>query len=184
MDWMPAHGRLTLSAVGFRIEEKDAIDYAKQQLATSTLTFAESWQAINVPNLNLTGAETSLQIGFKDSQQIQLSYTAVQAGRPPSELVSEYAYNYAAQNSIFRWNGQIPGRWSREFAGYTQVNVVQKTGHTAYPLWDSGIARNAGSLRPYLRFLNLSNTGYQGIQGVPLQGRTVMGGIEWVWRSQ
>ena len=60
-------------------------------------------------------------------------------------------------------------------------NVVQKTGQTAYPLWDIDLARNTGSLRPYLRLLNLSNTGYQEIPTVPMQGRTIMGGLEINW---
>jgi iron complex outermembrane receptor protein len=64
------------------------------------------------------------------------------------------------------------------------VNVVQKTTQTAYPLWDISLARNTGSIRPYLRLLNLSNTGYTEIVGVPMQGRTVMGGMEWSWRAQ
>jgi iron complex outermembrane receptor protein len=36
-------------------------------------------------------------------------------------------------------------------------------------------------VRPYLRLLNLSNTGYQEIVGVPMQGRTIMGGMELNW---
>ena len=78
----------------------------------------------------------------------------------------------------------MPGAWGREIAAYTQVNVVQRTEHTAYPLWDIALARNTGSLRPYVRLLNLSNTGYQEIPDVPLQGRTIMGGMEWDWRQR
>jgi hypothetical protein len=32
--------------------------------------------------------------------------------------------------------------------------------------------------------LNLANTGYQEILNVPMQGRTVMGGIELSWSSR
>jgi iron complex outermembrane receptor protein len=46
------------------------------------------------------------------------------------------------------------------------------------------LARNTGSIRPYLRLLNLSGTGYAEIAGVPMQGRTVMGGMEWSWRGR
>jgi outer membrane cobalamin receptor len=181
MDWKPANGWLTLTAAGFRLQEKDAIDYAKQELATAALTFAEKWQAVNVQNLNLTGAEASVRLRLNSTQQLQLSYTAVQAGSPPAGIVSEYAYNYAAQNAIFAWTGQLPGAWGREVVAHTQVNVVQKTGQTAYPLWDVSVARNVGRVRPYVRLLNLSNTGYQEIMGVPMQGRTVMGGMELNW---
>jgi len=184
LDWTPANGRVTLTAVGFRLQQKNAIDYSKLQLATPGLTFAEPWQAVNVQNLNLTGAEASVQIHVSATQQVQLSYTAVRAGTPPAGIISEYAYNYAAQNAIFVWSGSLPGAWGRQITAHTQVNVVQKTGQTAYPLWDVAVARNEGKIRPYLRVLNLSNTGYQEIMGVPLQGRTIMGGMEWNWRRQ
>jgi outer membrane cobalamin receptor len=182
VDWMPAHSRITLTAASFRLQEKDAIDYSKQQLATEALTFAEPWQAVNIGSLNLTGAEAGVQMRIGATQQVQLSYTAVQAGSPPAGIISEYAYNYAAQNAVFRWSGQMPGAWGRQVSAYTQVNVVQRTEHTAYPLWDVGLARRVGNVRPYIRLLNLSNTGYQEIPDVPLQGRTIMGGVEWDWR--
>ena len=61
---------------------------------------------------------------------------------------------------------------------------MQKTTQTAYPLWDIDLARNTGRVRPYLRLLNLSNTGYQEIVGVPMQGRTIMGGMELNWSKR
>jgi outer membrane cobalamin receptor len=184
IDWSAANGWLTLTAAAFRLQQKDAIDYSKQQLATEALTFAEPWQAVNIQNLNLTGAEASMQLRVSSTQQVQLSYTAVQAGNPPSGIISEYAYSYAAQNAIIGWTGRLPGAWGREISAHTQLNVVQRTGRTAYPLLDLGLARNTGRVRPYVRLLNLSNTGYQEITGVPLQGRTVMGGMEWSWRER
>jgi hypothetical protein len=59
--------------------------------------------------------------------------------------------------------------------------VVQKTAQTAYPLWDVVLARNTGRVRPYLRLLNLSNTAYTEIPLVPMQGRTIMSGMELNW---
>jgi hypothetical protein len=45
----------------------------------------------------------------------------------------------------------------------------------------SGVGRDADArhrkLRPYLRFTNLSNTGYQEITGVNMPPRTIMGGV-------
>ena len=184
LDWTPANGRLTLTAVGFRLQEQNAIDYSKMVLATPALTFAEPWQAVNIQNLNLSGAEASVQVHVSATQQVQLSYTAVRAGSPPAGIISEYAYNYAAQNAIFGWSGLVPGKWGKQITAHTQVNVVQRTGQTAYPLWDVTLARNEGAIRPYVRLLNLSNTGYQEIMGVPLQGRTIMGGMEWNWRRK
>jgi iron complex outermembrane receptor protein len=183
-DWTPANGRLTLTAVGYRLNETNAIDYSKQALATPALTAAEKWQAVNVPTLDITGAETSLRIRLNSTQQLQLSYTANYSGNLPPNYISEYAFNYAAQNAIFSWTGQLPGAWGHQLTARTQVNVVQKTTQPAYPLWDIDIARNTGAVRPYLRLLNLSNTGYQEIPGVPMQGRTIMGGMQLNWSRQ
>ena len=54
-DWTPANGRLTLTATAFRLQEKNAIDYSKYSLT-------KPWQAINVQNFNITGAETTLRL--------------------------------------------------------------------------------------------------------------------------
>jgi outer membrane cobalamin receptor len=176
IEWTPTNSRLTLNAAAFHLQQKDTIDYAKTILATAALTFAEPWQAINIQNLNITGAEATLRLRLTNNQQLQFSYTTAHAAPPPPNLLSEYAYNSAAQNALFRWTGNF-----RQLAAYTQINVVQKTQHTAYPLWDIAVTRNTGHLRPYLRALNLSNTGYQEIPQVPLQGRTIIAGMEFNW---
>ncbi len=175
-EWTPTNSRLTLNAAAFRLQEKDAIDYAKTILATPALTFAEPWQAINIQSLNITGAEATVRLRLTNNQQFQFSYTAAHAGPPPPNILSEYAYNYAAQNALFLWTGTF-----RQLTAHTQLNIVQKTQHTAYPLWDVALSRNTGHIRPYLRALNLSNTGYQEIPQVPLQGRTIMAGTEFNW---
>jgi iron complex outermembrane receptor protein len=179
LDWKPTNGRLTLTAVGFRLNQTNAIDYTKQVLATPALTAAEKWQAVNVPTLDITGAETSLRIRLTSTQQLQLSYTANHSANLPPNYLSEYAFNYAAQNAIFAYTGTFGQVTAR-----TQVNVVQKTTHTAYPLWDIDVARNTGRIRPYLRLLNLANTGYTEIPLVPMQGRTIIGGIELNWSKR
>jgi outer membrane cobalamin receptor len=177
-DWTPANGRLTLNAAAFRLQQKDSIDYAKTILATPTLTNTQPWQAINIQNLNITGAEATVRLRLTANQQLQFSYTAAHAASPPPNILSEYAYNYAAQNALARWTGTF-----HQLTAHTQINVVQKTQHTAYPLWDIALSRNTGHLRPYLRALNLSNTGYQEIPQVPLQGRSIMAGAEFNWSS-
>jgi iron complex outermembrane receptor protein len=175
LDWKPANGRLTLTAVGFRLHETNAIDYSKQL----PLTLGEPWKALNVPTLDISGAETSVRLRLSATQQLDLSYTAAHSGNLPPNYLSEYAFNYAAENAVFGWTGQF-----KQLSAHTQVNIVQKTTQTAYPLWDASLARNTGSVRPYLRLLNLSNTGYAEIVGVPMQGRTILGGMEWTWRER
>jgi len=175
LDWKPANGRLTLTAAGFRLQESNAIDYSK----LLPLTPGEQWQAVNVPTLEISGAEARARVRIRAYEWIDLSYTAAYSGNLPPNYLSEYAFNYAAQNAVFGWTGQY-----KQLSAHTQVNIVQKTTQTAYPLWDVSLARNTGSIRPYLRLLNLSNTGYTEIVGVPMQGRTIMGGMEWTWHAR
>ena len=184
LDWKPAGGRVTLTAVGFRLNETNAIDYTKTLPLPLPPAPAEQWQAVNVPTLDISGAEASVRMRLNATQQLDLSYTAAHSGNLPANYLSEYAFNYAAQNAVFGWTGQFPGAWGKQLSAHTQVNVVQKTTQTAYPLWDLSLARNTGSIRPYLRLLNLSNTGYTEIVGVPMQGRTILGGMEWTWHAK
>jgi outer membrane cobalamin receptor len=176
IEWTPTNSRITLNAAAFRLQQNDAIDYAKTILSTPALTFAEPWQAINIQNLNITGAEATVRLRLTNNQQLQFSYAAAHAASPLPNILSEYAYNYAAQNALFIWTGQF-----HQLSARTQVNVVQKTQHTAYPLWGISLTRNTGHIRPYLRALNLSETGYQEIPQVPLQGRSIMAGTEFNW---
>jgi iron complex outermembrane receptor protein len=53
----------------------------------------------------------------------------------------------------------------------------------AYPVWNAAITHDAGRVRPYLRLGNLSNTGYQEINGVAMPGRSITGGVAlWLGR--
>ncbi|MCU1320110.1 MAG: TonB-dependent receptor, partial [Edaphobacter sp.] len=141
------------------------------------------WQATNVANFAYTGAEASLRLRLPASQQLQLSYTAIQASSPPPGLISEYTFNYAAQSALFAWSGPLPAKL-HQLTIQNQLAILQKTTQTPYPLWNLSLARNTGHLRPYLRLLNLSNTNYQEIPGVPLQGRTIMAGTEISWSQK
>ena len=173
-DWTPSNGRVTLTATAFRLREKNGIDYSKYSLSGP-------WQATNVASFAYTGAETTLRLRLPASQQLQLGYTAIQASSPPPGLISEYTFNYAAQSALFAWSGELPAPLPAHITARTQVAIIQKTTQTPYPLLDVSLTRNTGHIRPYLRLLNLSNTNYQEIPGVPLQGRTIMAGAELNW---
>ena len=170
IDWLPG-GRFQGSVGAFRLQQRNSIDYSRYASTAK-------WQARNIDDLNLTGAEASLQIRLTASERLELGYTAITAAAPPAGLISEYAYNYAAQNARFAWSAVLP----RHVAARTEVAVVQRTGRTAYPLWDLSLARDTGHLRPYLRLTNASNTGYQEIPNVPMQGRAIMAGVAYDWR--
>jgi len=166
-DWNA--GRVAVSATGFRLQQNNGIDYSKYSLAAK-------WQANNVASLAYTGVESSVRVRLSAAQRLEFGYTATRAGAPPMGLISEYAFNYAAQNASAMWTGEF-----KQVVARTRIGVTQRTQQTAYPVWDFSIARAAGRVRPYARLNNLSNTGYQEIPGVVMPSRTVMGGVELSW---
>ena len=172
-DWTPTLAPLILSATGFSLHQKNGIDYSKYDLS-------KPWQATNVANFAYNGAEADLRLRLPHAQQLQFGYTAVQATSPPPGLISEYAFNYAAQSALIAWTAPLP----LQIAARTQLAVIQKTTQSPYALWDISLARSTGHIRPYVRTLNLTDTRYQEIPGVPLQGRTIIAGAELSWSSQ
>jgi iron complex outermembrane receptor protein len=170
LDWSPRGSPVTLTATGFSLRQKDGIDYSKYSLS-------QPWQATNISNVAYDGAEADVRLRLPRAQQVRLTYTAVQATSPPPGLISEYAFNYAAQDALLAWTVPLPGH----IVARTQLGVIQKTQQAAYPLWDVALARNSGEVRPYVRVSNVTNTSYEEIPGVPLQGRTIMGGVAIAW---
>ncbi|MDE1178522.1 MAG: TonB-dependent receptor [Edaphobacter sp.] len=170
VDWTPSRLPLTLTATGFSLHQRNGIDYSKYDLS-------QPWQANNVANYAYNGAEASARFRLPRAQQLQLGYTAVQATAPPKGLISEYAFNYAAQSALIAWSGTFAG----QIAARSQLAVVQKTTQSPYALWDVALSRSAGRVRPYVRALNLTDTRYEEVPGVPVQGRTVMAGAEFSW---
>lgn len=164
-EWRPGT-RVTASVTGFTLRQVNGIDYSKYSLSAQ-------WQAMNVSSLAYSGVETSVRVRLTDAQRLEFGYTGIRAGSPPPGLISEYAFNYPAQNAVAAWQGELG-----QVVARTQVRVVQRTGQTAYPVWDVSAARGVGAWRPYLRLTNLANTGYAEVPGVRVQGRTVMGGVE------
>jgi iron complex outermembrane receptor protein len=172
LQWTALRDRLSISATGFTLRQTNAIDYSKD-------TLTAPWQATNVGHLAISGAETLLTLHATSTQQLWLGYTFLHAAPPPAGLISEYAYNFASSNGSFSYRGV----WG-PIAALTSVSVVQQTGRTAYPLWTLALTRTGGLFRPYLRAENLANVAYQELAGVPLPGRTLMGGITLSWPSR
>jgi outer membrane cobalamin receptor len=167
--WTP--GRASLELTGFQNRIGNSIDYVKTSPDAR-------YQATNTGAVAFTGAETALHLRLGNAQQIELGYTGVHASHSlPSGYISAYVFNYAAQSGLFSWSAVV----RHQIVARTQVAIVQRAGRTAYPVWDTAIARNAGHLQPYLRFDNLSNTGYEEIPGVLMAGRSITGGIAFTW---
>lgn len=66
---------------------------------------------------------------------------------------------------------------SHTFPVTNVVQIAQCYQQTVYPVWNGAIAHDYGKIRPYLRFTDLSNTGYQEITGVTMPSRVITGGF-------
>jgi outer membrane cobalamin receptor len=167
VDWYPnAHAAASLTV--FYSRQHNAIDYTK---AASS----DPWQATNLAGLRFTGVEGSLLWHLPANQQVKASWTLLSGAQDALHgLMSEYVFNYPVNNATFEWTGHLkPGLLVRSRTG-----ITERYQQDPYPVWDVSVAREAGRIHPFVQIMNLSNTGYQEIVGVPMPGRSFTGGVE------
>ncbi len=189
-DWAISH--LTLSATGFYNRQHETIDYLRTASLPNSLLPADctvnTWCAANLSGLRFAGVESSATWVPTTGQKIQLAWTSVIGAQPPlNGLQSEYALNYPVQNLRATWTVTLKHALTITNS-VALTKTYQQPGNTPwnanpYPVWNAAVTRDAGKLRPYLRLANLSNTGYQEINGVNMQGRSIIGGVSlWLGR--
>jgi iron complex outermembrane receptor protein len=165
-DWY-AGTKITASATIFYSRQHDAIDYVRANPS-------QLWHATNLSGLAFTGVESSVNWQATSRQTLRFSYTALSGAQSALHgLESEYIFNYPVNNANAEWIGQAAG-----FVLRNRVGVAQRYQQDAYPVWDVSVARERGWIHPYLQMTNLSNTGYEEIEGVRMQGRSFIGGLE------
>jgi len=168
-DWYP-NARLTASLTVFYSRQHDAIDYVRASPA-------QRWQAANLVGLRFTGVEGSLAWQLTRRQTIRLAWTGMSGAQAALHgLQSEYVFNYPVNSASFEWLGTL----KNEYLLRSQVQIAQRYHRDAYPVWNLEAVREHGRIQPYLRIANLSNTGYDEIEGVPMPGRSFVGGIQLV----
>jgi len=176
IDYAPAtHPHLHATSTAFRLHQANAIDYVK-----SASTPTAPWQALNIGHVDYTGAESTVSFVLTTSQHLDLGYTFIHANPSPLGIISEYAYNFAAQNASLSYTAVI----RHQISARTQLGVIQKTTQSPYPLWNVALSRSHGFVRPYLMLNNLSNTTYYEVPGppaVPMPGRNFIAGMLFIW---
>jgi iron complex outermembrane receptor protein len=176
-DWAPS-AKLTLSATGFYSQQHDTIDYVKSATLPNpylpTGCPANIWCAANLNGLGFAGIETRLTWILKKSQTMRIVWTGVHGAQSALHgLESEYVFNYPVENIHASWSSAL----GHDFVLTNAVEIAERYQQTVYPVWNASLTHDTGKLRPYLRFTNLSNTGYQEITGVNMPPRTIMGGV-------
>jgi len=165
-DWY-AGTKITASFTVFYSRQHDAIDYVRANAS-------QLYRAVNLSGVAFTGVESSVHWQATTRQALQFSATTLSGAQSALHgLQSEYIFNYPVNNANVEWIGQLAG-----FIVRNRVGVVQRYQKDAYPVWDASVARERGWVHPYLQMTNLSNTGYEEIEGVRVQGRSFVGGLE------
>lgn len=166
VDWSPS-AKFLVSGTGFYTRQHNAIDYVRSSAA-------EKWHAMNLSGLRFAGVEASGTWIPVKSQRVEIAWTTLNgAQRALNGFQSEYVFNYPVNNVHANWDAVVHGNWRVRNA----VQIAQRYRQTAYPVWNAALSRQSGRVRPYLRFENLSNTGYQEISGVAMPGRSINGGF-------
>jgi len=184
--------RLLISATGFYSRQHDAIDYVRAASLPNSLLPAwctvNTWCAVNLSGLHFAGVESSATWTPAKGQKVQAAWTAVIGAQPPlNGLQSEYALNYPVENLHVTWTAAL-GYALMVTNSVAIAKPYQQPGNppwnaNPYPVWNAVLTRDAGKIRPYLRLGNLSNTGYQEINGFTMPGRSITGGISlWLGR--
>jgi iron complex outermembrane recepter protein len=165
-DWSPSshvHAEVTL----FHRRERDGIDYYRSNPT-------DIWRALNITNLNFTGVEAGVR-----SHGFDLRYTGLRGTQDTIAAgLTKYTFNYPTHSGVVSWQGMLRGG----IVARTRVGVLDRKARDPYALWDVSAARSRGRVRPFLQLSNLSSTRYEEVLGVPMPGRSIVGGAEFVIR--
>ncbi|HSW50733.1 MAG TPA: hypothetical protein VLH09_11190, partial [Bryobacteraceae bacterium] len=104
-------------------------------------------------------------------------YSAMSVSRQShGSLLSRYVLNYPAHAATLSWMGNLPGR----VIGRVRAGATKRVGGDPYAVVDVYIARTGRRVRPFVHLTNLTGAAYEEIAGVPMPGRGIMGGVEWI----
>ena len=166
-DWY-ASDRLSLTLTVFHSAQTNAIDYVRANAN-------DLWMAENLDGLKFTGVETAMDWRPRAGQTVVLGLTTLSGAQSAlNGLQSEYVFNYPVENASAEWIG----RWKDGLTLRQRLRVVNRVDRGVSPVWDASAVWGSGRVRPYVQGTNLSNTGYEEIVGVRMQGRAVVGGME------
>ncbi len=165
-DWAVA-SRIRAGLTVFQRRERDGIDFYRNDPT-------DLWRALNIDNLDFTGVEASLHAGDFD-----FAYTALRGTQDTIPVgATKYTFNYPTQSGVASWQRSLPGG----LLFRTRLGALNRRARDPYALWDLYAARGAGKIHPFVQISNVTSTRYQEIQGVDMPGRTVVGGLEFVFR--
>ncbi len=169
LDWNPS-SRIVGELTAFDRWERNVIDYTRASAN-------DIWQAANIQRLHFQGIEAALKTKATHTQNVDIRGTVLRGFRDQlGNLQTLYVFNYPVYSGVVSWNASLPlGLTAR-----SRIGGLKRYGRDPYGLWDLWLARDAGRIHPFLQLTNLTNTSYQEIAGVPMPGRAIVAGVEFV----
>jgi iron complex outermembrane receptor protein len=108
---------------------------------------------------------------------MELRYTALEGAQDAlGGLMSKYVFNYPTHQGV----ASVETRLRSQILMRTRIGALRRLNRDPYAVWDLYFGRSAGRVHPFVQFTNLTDVAYQEIAGVPMPGRAVVGGVEWV----
>jgi iron complex outermembrane receptor protein len=162
--------RVRAAVTVFQRREHDGIDYVQ-------FTAAGPWEAANIQRLRFTGVETSLTLRLPRAQQIVFAYSGLHGAQDAlAGLQSRYVFNYPIHNAVASWQGRLP----MKLLARTRIGATERYARDPYGIWDVALSRSFAYVTTRFGLTNITDTGYEEIKGVPMPGRSVMFGLEFV----
>jgi len=173
LQWFPSD-KIEAQATVFENRERNVIDYVK-------FFATDINHAANIRTLNFTGVESSLKAHLLANHTLDASYTWISGTQQAlSQFASsKYVFNYPINNLVVGWQAQLP----RDILARTRFGIVERFGRDTYGMWDLDVARHFGNVGARLSLSNLTDAQYQEILGVNAPGRSIVFGLEYVFRS-
>jgi iron complex outermembrane receptor protein len=166
-EWFPTN-HVYVSSTVFYSCQQNAIDYVRTDAS-------QPWMATNLSGLHFTGWENSATWQPNQQNQVRASWTLlVGAQQALHGVQSEYVFKYPVNNASL----DAMHLWKAGIGVHTRIGVTERYQQSPYAVWDVSVARERGTVRPYARVANLTNTGYQEVLNVQMPGRTVVAGLE------
>jgi iron complex outermembrane receptor protein len=133
-----------------------------------------------VQDVTFNGIETAVAVTTPTlSERFQIGYTVLQASQKAFPGISKYVFNYPYHQAALSWSSQPLSQISL----YSRLGVVQRVGIDPYAVWDLTASRSQGRVRPFIQLSNLSDSKYQEIAGVDMPGRSIVVGMELVFKK-
>jgi iron complex outermembrane recepter protein len=155
----------------FQRREKDGIDYVRSSPT-------DIWRATNFQSLNFTGVEAMVGTVLRHRHRVEFSYTALNGAQSVlGALQSKYVFNYPRHTGLATWQAAL----GKGFVARSRVGALERLGRSPYAVWDVFSSWQRGRVQPYLQLSNITASQYQEVIGVPMPGRGIVGGVEFVF---